>query len=252
MAIIGTIFIVAQQLGAVGYDLQAPKIAGIGNEIVIRRTFALVRQAVAFRIQAQPIAILETSLPKAVFAALAVDIIHPNFHAFVLLVDHPAVAVGFIQRPWYCRSGIAPVGSAVLAAADTHAENIRHHLHHAAGCILVCRQIPQPLAHEWHHISVDGSGGCKCGGIASPAQPFAALGAIRGHIQIIVPLAPQNIFPKSIDPAVRASKMGRLLQVRGQMAGFQGDLLPFFQALQANIAETMEGEMGAKPLLGSI
>ena len=88
--------------------------------------------------------------------------------------------------------------------------------------------------------------------VTCPAQAFAALGAVCGNVQVIIPLAPDNILLQAVNPGIGTAERPYFLQIAGQMAGGQLNLLVFLQTLQANIPETVECEMRPQDLFFTV
>ena len=236
---------VAQHVGRVSQNLQTPRKADIGYKVIIGRALALITQAGALGVQPQPVTVLVPGLPKAVFAALALDKLDPVLHAVVAALQNPLVAVGAVERPRQYRDNIPPERRAVLLVAH----NIRHNLRHTHIGAQLAGQIAQPLGHKRHNVLVEGRRRAERGHIAGPAQTLTALGAVGGNIEEVVPLAPLNILLQPVDAAVRTGKAAGLLQVGGKETGRKKHVLAVLQPLHTQIAETVPGKMRVQRLL---
>ena len=238
---------ILQNGGGIRKDLQAPRKADIGGKVVIRCALALVAQGVCLGVQPQPVAVLEAGLPQSVFAALTLDKLDPMFHTVVAVLQNALIAVSTVERPRQHRHHIAPERRAVLLIA----QDVRHDLRHTdIGAQLAC-QIAQPLGHKGHNVLVECRRGAEGGHVAGPAQTLAALRAVGGNIQKVIPLAPLDVLLQAVHPLVGAGKNARLLQIRGKMARRKLHVLPVLQPLDTEVAEPMPCKMRVQNLLAA-
>ena len=90
------------------------------------------------------------------------------------------------------------------------------------------------------------------GRVTGPAETLAALRAVGGHVEVVVPLSPDDILLQAVHPLIGAGKAPRRFQVAREVAGGKFNLLSFFQSVKADIAEAVESKMRPQDLFLSV
>ena len=120
-------------------------------------------------------------------------------HRGILPLEHPAVAVNLVDRPGADHAGVGPGGPAVVAG-DLHR---RDHRELAVGALAV-GQVDQPLGEEGLDVAVERGRADVDLGVARPAQPLVALGAVGGDVDEVGPLGPVDVAVQLVEHRVGA------------------------------------------------
>ena len=162
----------------------------------------------------------------------------------IAVLQNPLVTVGTVERPRQHGHHIAPERRAVLLVA----QNVRHDLRHTHIGAKLAGKVAQPLRHKRHNVLIERRRGAERGHVAGPAQTLAALGAVGGDVQEVIPLAPLDVLLQAVHPLVGAGKTACLLQIGGEMARRKLHVLPVLQPLHAQIAEAVPCKMRVQNL----
>ena len=132
-------------------------------------------------------------------------------HRGILPLEQPAVAVDLVDRPGADDAGVGP-GRAAVVTGDL---DRRDHRELAVGALAV-GQVDQPLGEERLDVAVQGGRADVDLGIAGPAQPLVALGAVGRDVDEVGPLRPVDIAVKLVEHRVGTGELAGDRRVAGK------------------------------------
>ena len=160
----------------------------------------LSARVIAQRIE-EPVTVMASVVPQPTSVlALAHHIVHPAFHAVVLLFQNMDTAECHVVVPRNNGGCIRPTGSS--CAVITIPIDVRNDSGHSSVGALVHFQVGQPFIKEVVHLTQEGSGTEEHLGISRPSQSLIALRTIGRHIHKIIPEAPLNVMLKLVDDRI--------------------------------------------------
>src|SRR5208337_587633 len=136
--------------------------------------------------EGQPITIAEAAAPDVALARFTPHVFHPGLHARVLLFQNAAIPEGEIHRPWHDSRNVGPTNRTVI--------------------LLIEGEILEPFGIKRGGIVIEGSGAGKDLGVSSPTQALVPLRAIRGNVEEISFLPPDNVVLKLIQQLIGSFK----------------------------------------------
>ena len=239
----GGIFPFAEDAGCLCDELRRIGVVGGGDEVIVGR--ALVVFGVV-PVKREPIAVLETREPQVVLGVQA-DVLHPVFHALVLAGKKAGIAVDFVDSPRADGGGIAPGGCAEIVDGD----DVWHRLRNALFDGLFGGDVAQPFCKEGRDVIVERRRAAEDLRIPRPAEALVALRAVGGKIEEVAPLPPDDVLLQAVDKGVFTGEGARLLHIGVQDE--EGEIFGahLVDALDAEIAEAVEGEVRAERLFAA-
>ena len=175
------------------------------------------------------------------------DVLHPIFHALVLAGKKAGIAVDFVDSPRADGGGIPPGGCAEIVDGD----DVWHRLRNALFDGLFGGDVAQPFCKEGRDVVVERRRAAEDLRIPRPAEALVALRAVGGKIEEVAPLPPDDVLLQAVYKGVFAGEGARLLHIGVQHEEgeiFGADLV---DALDAEIAEAVEGEVRAEGLFAA-
>ena len=233
----------AEDAGCLCDELRRISVVGGGDEIVVGR--ALVVFGVV-PVKREPIAVLEPIEPKIVLGVQA-DVLHPMLHALVLAGKKAGIAVDFVDSPRADGGCIPPGGRAEVVDGDDVGDRLRNALFDG----LFGGDVAQPFCKEGRDVIVERRRAAEDLRIPRPAEALVALRAVGGKIEEVAPLPPDDVLLQAVYKGVFAGEGARLLHIGVQHEEgeiFGADLV---DALDAEIAEAVEGEVRAERLFAA-
>ena len=140
--------------------------------------------------------LLRRQQARACSAAAELDELH---HRRVLAFQQPPVAVDLVDGPGADDAGIGP-GRAAVVAGHLHRGD---HRELAVGALAVV-QVDQPLGEERLDVGVERGRADVDLGVAGPAQPLVALGAVGGDVDEVGALGPVDVAVELVEHRVGA------------------------------------------------
>jgi len=138
-------------------------------------------------------------VPNVLVAGGAPHILHPCFHAVILLCQDAEIAISEVHRPRDNDGCIGPPRGGGSSLARLAGKRVANHVGDGAVVLLVERQILQPFGIKAGDVMEERCRRRKNLRIARPAQPLIALGTVRGDIQKIAFLSPDDVVLQLID-----------------------------------------------------
>ena len=176
--------VLAQDPAGLDDQGRGPGVVGAGDEILPGG--ALV--AAGGGVQAEPVGEMRAAGPEAGRCRGVGDVVHPALHGGELIPQHLRIAVGLVDLPGADGGRVAPGGAGFVVR-----QNIGDHAADAAVRELVRGHVMEPFAEEAFHIIEVGSRADEDLRVAGPAQALVPLGAVRGNVQEVAPLAPDDV-----------------------------------------------------------
>ena len=239
----GGILHFAEDAGCLCDELRRIGVVGGGDEIVVGRPLVVFG---VVPIEREPIAVLEPIEPKIVLGVQA-DVLHPMLHALVLAGKKAGIAVDFVHCPRADGGCIPPGGRAEVVDGDDVGDRLRNALFDG----LFGGDVAQPFCKEGRDVVVERRRAAEDLRIPRPAEALVALRAVGGKIEEVAPLPPDDVLLQSVDKGVFAGEGARLLHIGVQDE--EGEIFGahLVDALDAEIAEAVEGEVRAERLFAA-
>ena len=236
----------AQELGRTAYDVSRMGKEALGYQMAACHRGASAR-IVAQRIE-EPVAVMVTVVPQiASVLASAHHVVHPTFHAIVLLFKHADVAEGHVVIPRNDGGRIRPTGSCRTIITMIGVGNDSRH---STISPLIGSQVCQPFVEEVVHSSQERSCAEEHLCVARPSQTLVTLRAIGRHIHKVVPESPFDVVLKLVDDRIRRTELPNSIKTRADRYGFEIFQTEFaFQAFHADVSEAIEGMARLEALL---
>ena len=157
------------------------------------------------------------------------------------------IAVDFVYGPRTDGGGIPPGGGAEIVDGDDVGDRLRDALFDG----LFGGDVAQPFCKEGRDVVVERRRAAENLRIPRPAEALVALRAVGGKIEEVAPLPPHDVLLQAVDKGVLAGEGARLLHIGVQNE--EGEIFGahLVDALDAEIAEAVEGEVRAEGLFAA-